>query len=38
MLLGRRSMIGRAMKIVAANIEQGNQEAIDGLLNTKGSA
>jgi hypothetical protein len=28
----------RAMQIVAANIEQGNQEAIGRLLNTKGSA
>lgn len=27
-----------AMKLVADNIEQGNQEAIDGLLDTKGSA
>ena len=28
----------QAMEIVAANIEQGNQEVIDGLLDTKGVA
>ena len=35
----QRSMIpGRAMEIVARNIEQGNQEVLDGLLDTKGLA
>ena len=28
----------RAMQIVAANIEQGNQEVLDGLLNSGGAA
>ena len=38
-LQDQRSMSpGQAMEIVAANIEEGNQEVIGGLLNSRGSS